>query len=121
MTRYKQTILEIINQENKHFSADDIYKIIKEEEPKVALGTIYNNLNTLCNEGKIKRIVTDGDVDRYDNMTRHDHLYCTKCGKLLDVKLSDLTNKLENEIGCHIEGYDLKVNIICDECKKITV
>lgn len=120
MTKYKKRILEIINESYEHLHAQEIFNIIKKEMPNVVLATIYNNLNALVLENKIKKITIDGQIDRYDKIKKHDHLVCSKCGKLMDVSFNDLTKTLEKQIGMHIVDYDLKAYIVCDECQKKT-
>lgn len=57
-------------------TAEQIFLELKKEEPKVVLATVYNNVNGLCREGRIRRISVEGQPDRYDKIQRHDHLVC---------------------------------------------
>jgi len=59
----------------------------------------------------------EGYPDRYDKTVRHDHLVCRRCGKLSDVYLSDITAQLEKQVGFSIDGYDLKLQYLCPECR----
>ena len=117
MTKYKAMILDLVTHSRTHPTAEDIYRVMKQKEPRMVLATVYNNLNALCSEGKINRIVMKGSSDRFDTTVRHDHLVCSKCGKISDKTFSDLTQALEKELGGCIEGYDLRVFYTCDECR----
>ena len=77
------------------------------------MATVYNNLNVLCAQGQIRRLSVEGQPDRYDRNVRHDHLFCRCCGKLRDVFLEDLTDRLRSETGLEIESYDLKLSYVC--------
>ncbi len=79
---------------------------------------MYNNLTSLYKQGLIRKISVEGFPDRYDNIIRHDHLVCRNCGKLSDILLDDLTEKLQSQLGIHMLSYDLKINYICEECAK---
>ena len=79
---------------------------------------MYNNLNRLWEEDRIRKISVEGMPDRYDRIVRHDHLVCRKCGRLLDVDLGDLTAQLEQKAGIPILSYDLKLVYLCDACRK---
>ena len=68
-------------------------------------------------QGKIRKISVEGYPDRYDKTVRHDHLVCRRCGKLSDVYLSDITAQLEKQVGFSIDGYDLKLQYLCPECR----
>ena len=118
MTKNAEYILEIINSSKMHLTAEQIYLALKEKNEKAVLATVYNNLSYLHRQGLIRKVSVEGCPDRYDNITRHDHLVCRKCGKLSDIMLEDLTEKLQRQIEIPMLSYDLKINYICDECLK---
>ncbi|MDR3765985.1 MAG: transcriptional repressor, partial [Butyricicoccus sp.] len=89
----------------------------KQTYPSVVLATVYNNLNALHQQGKIRKISVEGYPDRYDKVIRHDHLVCSRCGTLSDLFLPDITAKLEEQIGFGIDGYDLKIQYVCPQCR----
>lgn len=115
--RYENIILEIINNSNEHMTAEQVFFTLKSIHPSVVLATVYNNLNNLYKQGKIRKISIEGCPDRYDKTIKHDHLVCRCCGKLSDIYLEDITSELERQTGFSIDGYDLKVQYICPECK----
>ena len=118
MPKYADRILEIVHCSPQHLTAEQIFLEMKKTYPRVALATIYNNLNALSGSGRIRKISTEGSPDRYDRPTRHDHLICRKCGTLSDITLEDLTNMIEKQVGGDILSYDLKINYICPKCRK---
>ena len=54
MTQYAKMILELINQSGGHLTAEQLFLELKKEAPKVVQATVYNNLNTWCQEGRIR-------------------------------------------------------------------
>lgn len=116
--RYEQCILELINGSKEHLTAEQIFFRLKEQYSAVVMATVYNNLNRLYRTGRIRKISMEGQPDRYDRSIRHDHLVCSRCGKLSDIMLSDLTADLERQVGFAIESYDLKIQYLCPECKR---
>ena len=96
MSRYAELILGLINQSNKHMTAEQIFLELKKTEPKVVQATVYNNLNALC----------------------QDHLVCRKCGALSDMTFDSLTENLEKQLGAPILSYDLKVFYLCPKCRE---
>ena len=117
MTRYAKMIWEIVNGSHSHMTADQVFEALRKKCPRVALATVYNNLNRLWQDGLIRKVSVEGMPDRYDRTERHDHLVCKRCGKLLDVDLTDLTSQLEQQLGMPILAYDLKLMYLCDACK----
>lgn len=118
MTKNAEQILKIINSSNEHLSAEQIFFRLKENNQGVVLATVYNNLASLYKQGLIRKISVEGYPDRYDNIQKHDHLLCAKCGKLSDILLDDLTQQLQKQVNITLCSYDLKINYICEDCKK---
>lgn len=120
MTKYAKEILEIVESSYSHMTAEQVFKQLRNTYPTVVLATVYNNLNRLWEENRIRKVSVEGMPDRYDRIQRHDHLVCKKCGKLLDIDLGDLTMQLEKKVGIPILSYDLKLLYLCEECRKKT-
>ena len=118
MTKYEKQIYEIVNKLAGHLTADQIFTELKKIYPSVSLATIYNNLNKLCEAGLIRKVSIEGSPDRYDRIEKHDHLVCTKCGRLTDICFEDLTASLKEQLGSSFFAYDLKVFYICPECRE---
>ena len=117
--RYANAILEIVNTSYAHMTAEQIFLALKQLYPSVVLATVYNNLNVLCQQQRIRKISVEGCPDRYDKIIRHDHLVCRRCGALSDLHLSDITEQLEAQVGFPIDGYDLKIQYLCPQCRQV--
>ena len=120
LTKYGEQILTIVMRKGEHPSSEQVFMEMKANNPKIAQGTVYNNLNALVDEGRIIRISEPGFPDRFDNTTRHDHMVCIKCGRLADIKLPDFTEEIERNSGEKIISYDLRIRYICPECRNKT-
>jgi Fe2+ or Zn2+ uptake regulation protein len=118
VTRYAKKILEIIESSHSHMTAEQVFDTLRQTYPSVVLATVYNNLNRLWQEGRIRKVLVEGMPDRYDRTERHDHLVCKKCGRLQDVDLGDLTKQLEKKAGIPLLFYDLKLVYLCEKCRK---
>lgn len=118
MTTYEREIYHIITNSMKHLTAEQIYAEMKNKYPQIVLATVYNNVNKLWKAGMIRKISVENMPDRYDRLTRHDHLVCQKCGKLADITFEDLTASLRRQLGEDFFSYDLKVFYLCPDCRK---
>jgi len=118
MTRNSKMILDIVNSSCDHPSAEQIFARAKEQNPKVVLATVYNNLNSLVKDGRIRRILVPGKPDCYDNTVRHDHTICIMCGRVSDVMIDDITNVIKATLGEKFLTYDLSISYICDDCRE---
>ena len=70
MTQNGKLILDIVMNSNAHLTAEQIFLQLKQTAPKIVLSTVYNNLNTLCEQGMLRKISIEGSPDRYDKKTR---------------------------------------------------
>jgi Fe2+ or Zn2+ uptake regulation protein len=47
LTAQRWTVLWALREANGHISVEDIYLVVKEDNPRVALGTVYQALSVL--------------------------------------------------------------------------
>ena len=101
MPKYAEEILAAVTGLQRHPTAEQVFMEMKKEHPSIAIGTVYKHLNALAEEGLLHRITESGSPDRYDRTERHDHLICSRCGKIADVHLPDMQSRIEHalEIG----------------------
>ena len=117
MTKYEKEVLAIINASYDHLTVDQIFRRLRESHPNVVLATVYNNVNRLLDAGLIHRVKIDGKPDMYDQMRKHDHLICERCGRIADIDCEDLTAPLREKLGDAFSYYDLKVYYLCPTCR----
>lgn len=121
MTRQRQLIYDIICRSHDHLTADSIHKFAQKKMPSIALGTVYRNLNLMCDCGDIMRVTIAGQPDRFDkNPIMHAHVICDSCGTVSDVVTDGLYEILIDKTGLSISSYDLTVHYTCEKCKKKT-
>ena len=102
----------------QHPKAEQVFLEMKREHPRIALGTVYKHLNGLAEEGLLLRITEPGSPDRYDQTERHDHMICSRCGKIEDIRLPDMQSRIERALGQEILSYDLRIRYICPACRE---
>ena len=116
-TKQKSLILEIINTNYNHMTAEEIYVKCKKIIPNISLGTVYRNLNFLVNSNKIIKIKMKDNIDRYDKNIIHAHIVCNMCGKIDDIFV-DYFKELPKVENYDVMNYELIFNGICCKCKK---
>lgn len=98
VTPQRIAVLDALRSLNSHPTADEIIQFIRREYPNLAVGTVYNALETFTEKGIIKKVKTDQDVMRYDAYTdKHFHLYCEESDRIEDY--------YDNELSALIESY----------------
>lgn len=117
--RYQKSILDLVNASTDHMTAEQIFFALKALYPAVVMATVYNNLNSLCQQGLIRKVSIEGQPDRYDRTIRHDHLVCSRCGQLTDLFLPDMAADLARQVGFPVRSYDLKIQYLCPKCREL--
>jgi Fe2+ or Zn2+ uptake regulation protein len=122
MTRQRQVILEEIRRTNSHPAADEIYERVRKRLPRISLGTVYRNLDVLCELGEIQRLELSGAMKRYDGIPKkHYHIRCVCCGRVDDAPIAPL-NELEDDLYgttvYEIIGHNLEFTGLCPLCSR---
>ena len=116
-SRQREIIDNILLETNCHPTADWIFNKVRKLLPKISLGTVYRNLNQLAEE-KMIHVIQDGNVIRYDgNIKNHDHLRCTVCHTLYDVKVlpKSLKKKVQENYNFEVQNSSLTLEGICSK------
>ncbi len=112
-----ELIEKLVVESTKHPTAEQIYLQAKEIAPNIVMATVYNNLNRLVEEGKLRRIQVAGGGVRYDKPTRHEHIICMRCGAIKDVAIGDMLPFLRDKTGEEILDYELIFHYLCPACR----
>jgi Fur family peroxide stress response transcriptional regulator len=87
ITPQRRAILEVLENNPLHPSAEAIYEEIKHKLPDTSFTTIYNTLKELKDLGELNVVQNINESsNRYDpNTEEHNHLYCLYCGRIVDI------------------------------------
>lgn len=118
MTKQRSLILEIMRDDPRHMTADEIFTEARARMPHIARGTVYRNLKMMELDGAVGHIEMPGGPDRYDyNPTPHGHLLCDGCGAIADLPVLGLMREVEAAIGTEVRGYTLNIHYLCPKCR----
>ncbi len=126
-TKQREAIFNVMSDNlDKHLSCDDIFDIVKMENPEIGIATIYRTLQLFEKMDVVQRVDFDDGFSRYELASgqeghNHHHLICVKCGKVMEVKL-DLLETLEDEIERNgqfkILDHNVKFYGHCSDCQR---
>lgn len=122
MTQQRKVILEELQSKNNHPSADELYERVRVHLPRISLGTVYRNLEVLCQLGEIQKLNLSGSIKRYDGYpAKHYHIRCVRCNRVDDAPIAPM-NRIEDELYeatvFEIIGHNLEFVGYCPECSK---
>ncbi len=120
-------ILEILQSpENQHISAEDVYKILLDNNEEIGLATVYRVLNQFDDAGIVSRHHFEGgkSVFELSGSHHHDHLVCLKCGKVIEFEDETIERRqldIAKENGIKLTNHSLYLYGECedkDACRK---
>ncbi len=86
VTPQRLAILQLLNGNKSHPSAENIYVEVLKEYPSISFATVYNTVTKLAGAGEIQELDIDPEKKRFDPCTEpHSHFYCKACGNVFDI------------------------------------
>ena len=120
LTKQRKVILTELQKVVSHPSADEVYEMVKKDLPRISLGTVYRNLETLTELGEIQKLECGGSVRRFDgNPDNHYHIRCLRCEKIVDAPIElreNLENRLAGKTDFCIISHRVEFLGLCPEC-----
>lgn len=124
-TKQKDCIITAIQKMgDKHFTVDQIFLLLKEENLHIGISTVYRHLDKLCLEGELQQLATLSDKGacyQAKNCTQnHFHLKCTKCGQLEHLsceKLMGISSHVQREHDFKIDNSKTVFYGLCRDCQ----
>jgi len=108
--------------ESRHVSAEEVYKQLMEQGNDVGLATVYRVLTQFESAGLVIRhnFETGYAVFELSHGEHHDHLVCTKCGRVeefMDAVIEERQLAVALEKGYEMTDHSLHIFGICKECQ----
>ncbi len=124
LTRQREAVAQVFFDTDGHISAEELYIKVSRSYPGVGLTTVYRTLKLLKEAGlaKERRFAEDsqGVFEKEDTARHHDHLICTRCGKIIEFK-EPLIEKLQEEVaqkhGFSVEDHKMELYGLCSSCR----
>jgi Fur family ferric uptake transcriptional regulator len=121
MSRQAQVILDELRCVTSHPTADEVYEMARRVMPKISLATVYRNLETMCENGIIRKIHVSGTQKRFDGNPRlHYHIRCQACGRVDDVdmvQVDGLERAASKATGYDVSGHSIEFVGVCTLCR----
>lgn len=102
-------VLQLLHEnQNRHLSAEDVFKLLLESGEDVGLATVYRVLTQFEAAGLVARHHFEGGHSVFElaEADHHDHIVCLSCGKVEEFH-DALIESRQQEIA-HGLGYVLK-------------
>ncbi len=118
------TLRVLIEHQEDHLSAEDVFLLVKEKAPDIGLATVYRTLELLTDLHVVEKMNFGDGVARYDlRHDRHDHhhhhLICIVCGAMQEVMedgLEELEAHVQRAYRFTVLDHRLDFQGLCAQC-----
>lgn len=124
LTRPREVIVKRIlsAKSGEHFSADELWELLRKKHKRVSKATVYRTLNLLVE----KKVVEEHDFGRgqkyYERLVErphHDHLICVHCGRIIEFEnpqIEGLQEQIARRENFVIAYHSHKLFGTCSHC-----
>jgi len=125
LTRQRRVLLEVMDQAERHLTADAILERAQKIDPRVHRVTVYRTLEMLKKRGlldELDLLHIHGHGHYYESHGPRDHIHvaCLRCGKVREVE-SELFEQLKRQIaqdtGIKITVSRAEIGGYCESCR----
>ncbi|MFT4517137.1 MAG: Fur family ferric uptake transcriptional regulator [Gammaproteobacteria bacterium] len=119
VTHPRTKILDVLQSNpDMHLSADEIHNKLVDHNESIGLATVYRVLTQLEIAGLIQKNQFNDNQSSYEiKKQHHDHLICTKCGKIIEFMNDDLETLQEKISDKHQFRLDSHVMTLFGVCR----
>ncbi len=123
-TAQRDLILDIFLRTEEHLSSEDLYRLVKQEDPSIGQTTVYRTLKLLSEAGLAREVRFGDGITHYEHNYKHqhhDHMICSECGRIIEFFSAELEGDSGRD-GCQtpfqITQHLLRIIGICAECRR---
>ena len=123
-TTQRDLILNVFLRTEEHLSNEDLYRLVKLEDPGVGQTTVYRTLKLLTEAG-LAREVRFGDgrthYEHHYKHQHHDHMICSECGKIIEffsAELEAIQDAMAAKHRFEVTQHLLRIIGICADCRR---
>lgn len=126
MTEQRKAILLLAWDTHDHFSADEIYAWVRDQDASASRATVYRTLALLVEGGFLSSLQDARGMTLYEHIlghSHHDHMVCLGCGRILEFR-NESIERLQEEVAAahrfHMVRHELRLEGYCASCEAPT-
>ena len=121
-TPQRGMILDAFLKREEHITAEQLYDIVKKDDPTIGQATVYRVLKLIVEAGLAREVDFGDGTMRYEhcyNHPHHDHLVCRGCGKtveVMDAIIEELQKRVAESFGFELTDHEMYLYGYCEKC-----
>ncbi len=123
-TAQRDLILEVFLRTEEHLSSEDLYNLVKQDDPTVGHTTVYRTLKLLTEAGLAREVRFGDGRMRYEHNYKHphhDHMICTECGTTIEffsAELEAIQDAIAAKYRFEPTQHSLRIFGFCANCRR---
>src|ERR1700704_3643663 len=123
-TAQRDLILDVFLRTEGHVSGEDLYRLVREQDPTVGQTTVYRTLRLLTDAGLAREVRFGDGRAHYEHNYKHehhDHMICSECGKIIEFyspELEAIQDAMAAKHKFELTEHLLRMIGICDDCRR---
>jgi Fur family ferric uptake transcriptional regulator len=116
-------IIDVFLETDKHITLEHLYRLLRERGYDYEPEFVRQSMNRMVDLGFAQKKQFEGQPIRYEHRhlgRHHDHLICTKCGKIVefaDEQLESLQVRIAAQRGFHMLQHKMEIYGLCADCR----
>ena len=123
-TAQRDLILDVFLRTEGHVSGEDLYRLVREQDPTLGQTTVYRTLRLLTEAGLAREVRFGDGRAHYEHQYKHehhDHMICSECGKIIEFyspELEAIQDAMAAKHKFELTSHLLRMIGICADCRR---
>jgi len=131
MTKPREVVLAVLNNSNKHLTAEEVFEIARKLYPGIGFASVYRSLKLFEKNGVVESVSISGKKKKHYQLTKKPHvakihLVCTNCSNIMDFSedskevqkfLKEIKELLKKKYNFDLSSFEMQIFGECRNCK----
>lgn len=123
-TGQRDLILDTFLRTEDHLSSEDLYRLVKKDDPSIGQTTVYRTLKLLTEAGLAREVRFGDGITHYEHNYKHqhhDHMICSECGRIIEffsAELEAIQDAMAAKHRFQVTQHLLRIIGLCAECRR---
>jgi Fur family transcriptional regulator, ferric uptake regulator len=123
-TTQRDLILDVFLRTEGHVSGEDLYGLVRAQDPTVGQTTVYRTLRLLTEAGLAREVRFGDGRAHYEHNYKHehhDHMICKDCGKIIEFyspELEAIQDAMAAKHKFELTSHLLRMIGVCADCRR---